>query len=337
MPLGDRLARVDRVVVAEPLRGDPVGGRDVLHEDAAGARGLIPRRRELVTHLERLRQVVVREEHQAVAEAVHALVRDEGATPNVRVRAQLARDGAELIRVDVRVGALEDPVVVARPAARGALRERLPDPAVEAHERCRADHVRDPMAVPLDLGVGGDPAVELRERVLRAVLVGEVPERLLEAREPALAARELRLVGRELRCCRRLRGIRRAPRRAGDEARDLGDVVLAQLVRERRHAAPSLTHLLGDGGEARGDGVEVGADASAGPCSRQRMAIGATGLVEEAGALTCRSEEALEPPHPIARSTSVRASTWRRTVVRRPVATARGYRQSAGAHCRWAQ
>ena len=134
-----------------------------------------------------------------MAEAVDALVRDEGVGAHAVVLADRARDVAHLrLRGRVRERALQDPVVVARPAARRALRERLRDVAVVPRERRRADHVHDAVAVRLDALVGLHLLVEEDERRLRAVLVGEVAEGLLDAALVALAVLELRVVGLEL-------------------------------------------------------------------------------------------------------------------------------------------
>jgi hypothetical protein len=137
-------------------------------------------------------------DHEAVPDPVDALVVDEGRPAHARVVAEAADGGGQLgLRARADERALEDAVVVTRPAARRALAEGLRDVAVVARERGRADRVRDPVAVALDRLVARDLLVEARERRLRALLVGEVAERLLPARGVA-ALVERRVVGLEV-------------------------------------------------------------------------------------------------------------------------------------------
>jgi hypothetical protein len=98
---------------------------------------------------------------------------------------------------------------------------RLVDVA-DARERAGADDVRGTVAVGGDGLVRLLHRVELRERDLRALVVREVAERLLEARVVAVAARQLLVVRMEGRD-------RPAPLRGGgDERRHVRDLPLAQ-------------------------------------------------------------------------------------------------------------
>src|SRR5207237_6108436 len=98
--------------------------------DAARAGDLVPRVVELVEDVERERQGVRRIDPQPVPEAVDALVEDELVAVHGLARTEATRHRRELASRDARERALEDPVVVARPADRRAVREGQADVAV---------------------------------------------------------------------------------------------------------------------------------------------------------------------------------------------------------------
>src|SRR5262245_19476163 len=108
-----------------------------------------------------------------------ALVGDEVRLADLRVGAEPLRRLTQLAFVDPEERTLEDAVVVAGRAARAAGDERLADVAVVVRERPAADRVRDPVAVAFDRAGLLDVLVELVQRGLRAVVVGDVRERLL--------------------------------------------------------------------------------------------------------------------------------------------------------------
>ena len=109
-----------------------------------------------------------------------ALVGEKAGAADLGVGADLARPGRKLVsrRSDER--ALDDTVVVARPAGGAALRERLRDAPVVVDEGRSADRVGDPVAVCLD-GLVGELLLEEIERRLRALAIGDVTERLAAA------------------------------------------------------------------------------------------------------------------------------------------------------------
>src|SRR4029453_6831966 len=78
-------------------------------------------------------------------------------------------------------GALDDAVVVTRPARGGAVSERLGDAAVVILERGGADRVGDAVAVRADRFVVLDLLVEEVERGLGRVAGGDVAQRLSAA------------------------------------------------------------------------------------------------------------------------------------------------------------
>src|SRR5207244_3978658 len=122
VPPRDGRARIERLLRPQPLRLEAVRGGLVLHEDAARARDLVPLRPQLVARMEGERQVVAGVDHQPVPEAVDALVGDERRVASLDLRAEPPGDGPETRVRDPLEGALEDPVVVARPAHRRAAR-----------------------------------------------------------------------------------------------------------------------------------------------------------------------------------------------------------------------
>src|SRR4029453_6912841 len=96
-------------------------GRDVLHEDTGLARVAVPGRGELVAHVQRGREVVARVDHQPVAEPVDALVGQEARLADVRVLADVTGALDEVGARGADEGALDDAVVVTRPARGAAL------------------------------------------------------------------------------------------------------------------------------------------------------------------------------------------------------------------------
>jgi hypothetical protein len=115
-----------------------------------------------------------------VAEPVNALVREEARASDVRVGADLPGARRELRprRADER--ALDDAVVVARPASRPSVGEGLRDASVVVDEGRGADRVRDAVAVRLDCLLG-ELLLEEVEGRFRALAVGDVAERLAPA------------------------------------------------------------------------------------------------------------------------------------------------------------
>ena len=235
---------------------------EVLHEHAAGAGGLVPAAGERVADLQRPRHVVGRVDHQPVAQPVHALVeRERRAASQVGVVAHRPRGRGHRLVLDAHERPLDDPVVVARPAGSRTGRERLPDLALRALQRCGADRVRDPVAVALDRPRLRDRLLEALQRHRRALVVGEVAVGLLETREVALAVLELRVVRLELRGQRR--SLEPAAGRLRDEGRDIADLVLAQLELEGRHRGAALLDLADDALVAGADRVQVRAGRAA--------------------------------------------------------------------------
>jgi hypothetical protein len=90
-----------------------------------------------------------------VPEAVVALVVDERVRLDLRVLADGARDAGHLVGADSGELPLEETVVVARPAGRAAVGERLADVALVAEETAGPDLVRDRVAIGRDGAVGG--------------------------------------------------------------------------------------------------------------------------------------------------------------------------------------
>src|SRR5439155_24566915 len=111
-----------------------------------------------------------------------------------------------------------------------------------------------------------------RKRLLRALLVGDVPERLPVAERLAalLALRNGRLVGLE----RRERA-GRAVCRVCDERRDLGDLISGEALLERRHSVAAVAHLTDDGRLIRLELVEVRPDLALCVRGLERVAAGA--------------------------------------------------------------
>jgi hypothetical protein len=116
-------------------------------------------------------------DHQAVAEAVDALVGEEARATDVRIGTDLARTRRQLVTLGADEGALDDAVVVARPAGRSSVRERLRDASIVMLERRCSDRVGDPVAIGFDRLLG-ELLVEQVERGLRPLAVRDVPERL---------------------------------------------------------------------------------------------------------------------------------------------------------------
>ena len=197
-----RVTRVDEIVRLHPRRLEAdrraVRGVHILHVHAARARALIPGGLQLLADVERIREVVAGRDHQPVTEAVDALVEEELVLLQRGVGAHSA-GGLDQpgLRRDPVEGALEDAVVEARPADRGACRERLRDVAVVAGERPGSDVVRDRMAARVDRLVGRHLLREQRQRGLRSLVVRDVAECLLVA-GLRVAVRELRLVRLEV-------------------------------------------------------------------------------------------------------------------------------------------
>ena len=189
VPRLDLVTGVKEVLPAHPLGRSELHRprQEVLHEDAARAGALVPGRREFVADVERVRQVVEAVDHQPVPEAVDALVKQEVSAVDLLAGTEAARDRCHLRAGDAAERALDDAVVVARPARHRAVCKRLRRIVVVADIRGVPDLVVDLVAAALDLRVRPHRACEPRERLLRAVVVGDVPERLLVTGVVALA------------------------------------------------------------------------------------------------------------------------------------------------------
>ena len=116
---------------------------------------------------------------------------------------------------------------------------------------------------------------------LRPVVVGEVPERLLEAGRVGLLLASASVVPSGLKPTASRSSTRTKRRRS---ARCGGDLRGAQRALERGHAAPALTHLADKllGGEL--PSVEARADGARGVRGRERVALAAAGLREHLSA-----------------------------------------------------
>src|SRR4029450_2817906 len=136
------------------------------------------------------------------------------------------------------------------------------------------------MAVGMDGRVRPVVRREQRERLLRALVVREVAERLpvAELLPALLAVRDRRVVGLELDA-----RARRA-RRGRDERRDLGDLLRRELAAERRHAVPARPHLMLDGGLIRLQLVEIRADLALRAGRLQGVAASASRACEDLAA-----------------------------------------------------
>src|SRR5262249_11013965 len=93
--------------------------------------------------------------------------------------------------------ALDHAVVVARPAGHRTVAECLRSVAVVAGERRVTDLVGDLVAEARDDAISALELVELLERDLRPLAVGDVPERLPETREALIASGGTPPVGNE--------------------------------------------------------------------------------------------------------------------------------------------
>ena len=257
------------------LRVQPEGRALVLHEDAAAAHHRVRLGLQLVAVVERLGQVEPRVEHQAVPEAVVALVVDERVRLDLRVLADGARECRNLVGAGSGELPLQQAVVVARAARGAAVGERLADVALEVEEPAGPDLVRDRVAVGRHGAVRRGELVQLLEGLLRPVVVGEVPERLLVAGR-VLAVLDLLVVRLE----RDLSGAARA-RRRGDERCDLLDLGRRQLALEGRHAVSAVRDLPLDGLLVGAQLVEVRADRSFRAGRLHRVAARTTGGRED--------------------------------------------------------
>jgi hypothetical protein len=119
-------------------------------------------------------------DHQAVAEAVDALVREKARAADVRIGADLARTLRQLVTLGADERALDDAVVIAGPARGPSVRQRLRDAAFVMLERRGADRMGDPVAVGLDRLLG-QLLLEEVERRLWPLSVRDVSERLAAA------------------------------------------------------------------------------------------------------------------------------------------------------------
>lgn len=173
-------------------------------------------------------------------------------------------------------------MVIAGAACAVPLCERLGNVPVEVEEPAGADHVRDLVAVHEHSPVLCLELLELVERGLRSLVVGEVRERLLVAaiRGPVgPAILDLRVVGLELGG-----DSGRRPCRHRNEIGDVGDLLVAQLASERRHADPAVLHLARHA-VRRGPGlVEVRPDCAFRACLLKRVTATAPRAGKDLGA-----------------------------------------------------
>ena len=133
-----------------------------------------------------------------------------------------------------------------------------------------SDLVCDLVAAAVDLLVRPHCAGEPCERRLRAVVVGDVPERLLVTGVVAMTIGELLVIRMERRQRSRV-----VLGRGGDEARDVPDLAGAEPARERGHAAAAVRDLAHDRVVARLRRVEVRAGLPVRLRRRQRVAAAA--------------------------------------------------------------
>ena len=189
--LGDRVARVDRVLLAEVARGAH-RRVEVLHEHAAGAGDAVEVGQQLVAGAQRPGQVVAAVDHQPVPEAVDALVEQELLGVHRRGAAEMLRLLDDHVPRQPGQRDLEDAVVVARVAGHRAVRERLAGVVLVVDEAGAPDPVRDLVAVGVDAGDARVVGRQQRERLLGPLAVGEVAERLPEAEGLAAPARTRR-------------------------------------------------------------------------------------------------------------------------------------------------
>src|SRR6184192_1640600 len=145
---------------------------------------------------------------------MYALIQQEVRLADLLAGAQAARDRRHLRAGDAAERPLDDAVVVARPAGHRAVRERLGRMVVVANVGGVADLVCDLVAAAVDLLVRPHYAGEPCERRLRAVVVGDVPERLLVTGVVAMTIGELLVIRMERRQRSRV-----VLGRGGDEAR----------------------------------------------------------------------------------------------------------------------
>jgi hypothetical protein len=154
VPLGDCIARVQEVACLDPPGGHhrSCAGEEVLHEDPAITGLLIPGRRKSVADPQRIREVIEAVDHQAVPEAVDALVEHERARCLQR-QAKAPRDVWNLSARNSAERELHDSVVVPGSACHTAVAEGFRGVAVVAGIRGVTDTVRDLMAEGRDEGV----------------------------------------------------------------------------------------------------------------------------------------------------------------------------------------
>jgi hypothetical protein len=135
------------------------------------------------------------------------------------------------------------------------------------------------VAVALDRAGLRDRRGELLQRYRWALVVGEIPVRLLDACEVALAVGELRVVGFEL--ARDGRALEPATGGLGHEGRDVADVVAPELELERGHRRAAVLDLTDNAFVARPERVEVGSRGPTRAGGAQRVAAAAAGVGED--------------------------------------------------------
>src|SRR5262249_33799712 len=168
-------------------------------------------------------------------------------------------------------GALDDAVVVARPARHPTVAERLGRVAVVPREGGVTDLVRDLVAEPGDDGVPALELVELLEGELRPASVGDVPERLPETGEVLMALGRQPLVRDERS------GDGRAGRPGGTRhgGSHLADRACGELPAEAGHPVAAAAHLAEHRRVIRPELVEVWADLPVRVGLSQRVTAGA--------------------------------------------------------------
>ena len=148
-------------------------------------------------------------------------------------------------------------------------------------------------------------ALELGDRLLRAVREGEVAERLLETRVLAgVAVGELGVVGLELP-----RDVAAPVGGARDVGGDVLDLLLAQLRLERRHAVPAAPNLPCDPLRRERGVVEARADIGIRARVGEGVAVAAAGVREDFRAGRALRRAPSSPPQPARTAAATSART----------------------------
>src|SRR5262249_37617653 len=179
-----------------------------------------------------------------------------------------------LVARDACERALDHAVVVARPAGHRTVAECLGSVAVVAGERRVADLVGDLVAEPGDDAVSALELVELLERDLRPLPVGDVPERLPETGEVLTASGRTPPVGAEARTRDRSAARAGRLRHVGRDGPHRGS---RELAAEARHPVSPAPYLAEHRGLVRPQLVEIGPNLPVRARGAERVAVRAAG------------------------------------------------------------